>query len=298
VALIKIENVSKSYDKKVNALTNLNLEVEEGKVFTFLGPNGSGKTTTIKLMNGLLQPDTGTIEILGFDPLLNPIEIRKVSGVVTEHGGMYDHMNGLDNLLFYGSMFNLTPAETKQRAWELLDRLNLLEASNRKLKTYSTGMRQRLGLARAMLHRPKLLCLDEPTAGLDPFNVAVVNEMIHEIAVENKTSIFLCTHQLRYAQEISNSYGLINKGHMLAQGSFEELSKLTEQQDKIIVEYRKKDSEQLTEETFVLNNFDETPTIVNKLVNDGASIYSVKKVVPLLEDIYFALLNTEKIVTE
>ena len=149
---------------------------------------------------------------MGIDPSKEPEKVHALSGVVTEHARMYDHLTGMENLIFYGSLFGLGKEEARQRAENLLKRLALNEAENQRLSAYSTGMRQRLSLARALLHRPRVLFLDEPTSGLDPESAQNVNRLIRDLAVKENVTIFLCTHQLRYAQEICTRYGLIEEG--------------------------------------------------------------------------------------
>ena len=153
---------------KRQALKQLSLSLSAGEVFGFLGPNGAGKTTTVKLLTGVLTPSGGSCEILGVNPHTQPEKAHLLSGIVTEHAQMYNNLTGIENLLFYATAFGLKQKEGEQRGELLLRELDLMEAKDRKLATYSTGMRQRLSLARALLHRPKVLFLDEPTSGLDP----------------------------------------------------------------------------------------------------------------------------------
>ena len=206
------DNLSKTYPGGKQALCHMNLSLGTGEVFGFLGPNGAGKTTTVKLLTGILTPTEGSCLVMGYDPSKEPEKTHSLTGVVTEHAQMYDHLTGLENLLFYASVFNLSPQEGKDRARNLLERLGLWEAAKQPLSTYSTGMRQRLSLARALIHGPQVLFLDEPTSGLDPESAQSVNSLIRNLAREEGTTVFLCTHQLRYAQELCTRYGLIEEG--------------------------------------------------------------------------------------
>ena len=199
---IRLQNLSKTYENGKRAVQHITLTLGQGEVFGFLGPNGAGKTTTVKLLNGILSPSEGICQIFGLNPAEEPERVHALSGVVTEHAQMYDNLTGMQNLIFYASVFGISIREAQKRAVFLLKRLKLEEASNQKLSTYSTGMRQRLSLARALIHRPKVLFLDEPTSGLDPESAQSVNQLIQEMAKREGTTIFLCTHQLRYAQEI------------------------------------------------------------------------------------------------
>jgi len=279
-------NLSKTYEGGKEAVKNLTITLQQGEVFGFLGPNGAGKTTAVKLLSGILAPTTGESRIFDINPVENPVDLHQITGVLTEHAQMYDHMTGLDNLIFYGEVFGISKSESKARALSLLDELELSDAKDRKLATYSTGMRQRLSLARAMIHKPKLLFLDEPTSGLDPESILSVNQMIKNLAENEGTTIFLCTHQLRYAQEICCRYGLIDNGVMLAEGTLDELRALITK----AMTLRIKTDEEVLE--FEVKKEDEIPEKVRQIVDRGCNIYSVSTEAPSLEDVYFAL--TEK----
>ena len=179
---VTIQKLSKTYPGGKEALKQLSLSLSTGEVFGFLGPNGAGKTTTVKLLTGVLTPSDGSCDIMGVNPNVQPEKAHLLSGIVTEHAQMYDNLTGMENLLFYAAAFGLEQKAGKQRGESLLKELELIEAKDRKLATYSTGMRQRLSLARALLHHPKVLFLDEPTSGLDPESAQNVNQMIHNLA--------------------------------------------------------------------------------------------------------------------
>lgn len=176
---VELHNLSKTYPGGKQAVRDVSLSLEPGEVFGFLGPNGAGKTTTVKLLNGMLTPTEGTCRVLGADPAREPEKVHAVSGVVTEHARMYDNLTGMQNLIFYAELFGLPADEAAGRAEALLREMELEEAKDRKLAAWSTGMRQRLSLARALIHGPKILFLDEPTSGLDPESAQNVNRMNH-----------------------------------------------------------------------------------------------------------------------
>lgn len=297
---VTIQSLSKTYTGGKEALKQLSLSLSAGEVFGFLGPNGAGKTTTVKLLTGVLTPSGGSCEILGVNPNTQPEKAHLLSGIVTEHAQMYDNLTGIENLLFYATAFGLKQKEGKQRGELLLRELDLTEAKDRKLATYSTGMRQRLSLARALLHRPKVLFLDEPTSGLDPESAQNVNQMIQNLARKEGITIFLCTHQLRYAQEICTRYGLIEQGSLLASGTLEELRARVFITKTLCVcasavpdglNFVKRGANE-----FEVNIRDkkEIPGLVRKLVEAGEDIYSVNLMEPSLEDIYFALTAGRK----
>ena len=220
---IVTNSITKIYPGGNRAVSGLSLSLNQGEVYGFLGPNGAGKTTTVKILTGMLSPSEGNCEVMGIDPSAEPEKIHAISGVITEHAQMYDNLTGLENLLFYGSLFGLDRNCAQSRGLGLLRQLDLEEAADRRLSAYSTGMRQRLSLARALIHRPKVLFLDEPTSGLDPESARNVNRLIRDLALKEGVTVFLCTHQLRYAQEICTRYGLIEKGSLLASGTLDEL---------------------------------------------------------------------------
>lgn len=294
---IEINQLEKIYPEGKKALDNVSLVVPQGTIFGFLGPNGAGKTTTVKLLNGILDPTDGEMRVLGLDPVSEAEKLHQSTGVLTEHAGMYDHFSGIDNLRFFGQLFGMSNAESDLRGRQLLEKLGLTEAADVKLKSYSTGMRQRLSLARTLIHRPQVLFLDEPTSGLDPESTKSVNELLLELSKEEGTTIFLCTHQLRYAQEICNEYGLMDNGQLLALGSLRELRKRTFDSFKVMIET---DLMPLTIESnrvkgdlyeISIQRKDEIAQLVKKIVAQGGNISQVTPVDYSLEDIYFALLE-------
>jgi len=297
--VITANQITKIYSNEKKALNCVDLNIEEGEIFGFLGPNGAGKTTAVKLLNGMLQLTEGSCSVFGIEPAKSPEEIHKLSGVVTEHAQMYNNLTGLQNLMFFGEVFGIDTVETKRRALEILERLELSDAKDRKLSEYSTGMRQRLSLARAMFHQPKILFLDEPTSGLDPESAQNVNNLIKSLARDKGTSIFLCTHQLRYAEEICTKYGLISEGSMLAEGSLDELHGLvfSGMTAKIKCDKYPKELNTRQDGEYMLvdvNSYDEIPPLVKQIVNDGGNVYHVSAQKHSLEEIYFALIEKRK----
>lgn len=296
---VTIQNLSKTYSGGKEALKHLSLSLNSGEVFGFLGPNGAGKTTTVKLLTGVLTPSGGSCDIMGINPDTQPEKAHALSGIVTEHAQMYDNLTGIENLIFYASAFGLEQKEGKQRGEILLKELELTDAKDRKLATYSTGMRQRLSLARALMHRPKVLFLDEPTSGLDPESAQNVNQMIHNLACKEGVTVFLCTHQLRYAQEICTRYGLIEQGSLLALGTLDELRSQVFRSKALRI-YASDIPESLNfqkcgayEFETKIQDIKEIPALVRKIVEAGGDIYSVNLAEPSLEDIYFALTCKE-----
>jgi len=296
--VIHVSNLSKEFGTQ-KAVNNVNFILEEGEIFGFLGPNGAGKTTTIKLLNGMVTPTYGSMSIFGVDPTAEPEKIHQKAGVLTEHAQMYNDLTGLNNLIFFGELFGLNKNESAKRAEDLLEQLDLSYAKDKKLSDYSTGMRQRLSLARALIHSPKLLFLDEPTSGLDPESSQTVNNLIKDLAHKHKTTVFLCTHQLRYAEEVCTSYGLIDKGVMFAHGNLDELRakvsscyKLTIKSDIVPVGVEFKVKGENTYELEVETDR-EVAKVVANIVTSGGSVFHVLTEQLSLEDIYFALTRRQ-----
>ena len=295
---ITAENLSKTYPGGNKAVDNISFELGQGEIFGFLGPNGAGKTTTVKMLCGMLSPTGGGCTVYGIDPTKEPERLHQICGIVTEHAQMYDHMTGADNLTFYGTLFGMSRPDCEKRAKELMERLGLAEAQNRKLSAYSTGMRQRLSIARALMHSPKMLFLDEPTSGLDPESAQNVNAMIRRLAKEG-TTVFLCTHQLRYAREICTSYGLMNKGNLFAVGDIEKLRAMAGEKSKVRIKTNIVPTDIQCEFVddgtydFEIKTDSDIPRIVKKIVDRGGDIYGVSKKEMTLEDIYFSLINSK-----
>ena len=292
---VELHNLSKTYPGGKQAVQNVSLELEPGEVFGFLGPNGAGKTTTVKLLNGMLTPTEGICRVLGSDPALEPEKVHAVSGVVTEHARMYENLTGLENLVFYAELYGISADEAARRSESLLKEMELEEAKDRKLAAWSTGMRQRLSLARALIHRSKILFLDEPTSGLDPESAQNVNRMIREMAENSGITVFLCTHQLRYAQEICTRYALIEEGRLLAEGTLDELRSETFSRITLQIRAGSMPPEMGFRQTGAqeyeasIRSEDEIPEIVRRIAAAGGDIYKVEARQPDLEDIYFAL---------
>ena len=308
---IVTQNLTKIYDSGKKAVENLSIDIKQGEVFGFLGPNGAGKTTVVKLLNGMLTPTEGSSKVFDIDPVTAPEVLHQFSGVLTEHAHMYDHLTGFQNLVFYGTLFGIDKNESEKRAISMLEQLELTEAKDRKLSAYSTGMRQRLSLARAMIHKPKILFLDEPTSGLDPESILHVNSLIKNLAENEGTTIFLCTHQLRYAQEICCSYGLINEGVLLAIGDIDHLRSLVFSGMTVSIEADRfpdgkkhvktnelcfeseelKNRPGISHYEFDVDSEEEIPVIVKYIVDNGGSVYHVSARRLSLEEIYFSLIE-------
>ena len=218
---IKVENLTRDFEAKegpVRALDGLTLEVPAGTIFGFLGPNGAGKTTTIRLLLGLLEPTAGQAQVLGFDTRTQADEVRARTGALLEHVGIYEQLSAEDNLEFYGRAWRLPRAERRARIQALLTDMGLWERRRDRAGTWSRGMKQKLALARALLHRPSLVLLDEPTAGLDVPSAAAVRDDLAALAAREGVTVFLTTHNMAEAERLCSRVAVIRQGKLLAVG--------------------------------------------------------------------------------
>jgi ABC-2 type transport system ATP-binding protein len=219
---IRLENLTRDFEI-IRAVDGLSLEVPAGTIFGFLGPNGAGKTTTIRLLLGLLEPTAGRAEVLGYDTQAQAEEIRARTGALLEHSGVYESLSAQDNLEFYARAYRLPRADRQARIRELLEQMGLWERRQDQAGTWSKGMQQKLALARALLHRPPLVLLDEPTAGLDVPSAAAVRDDLAELAEREGTTVFLTTHNMAEAERLCGRVAVIRKGRLVAVGHPDEL---------------------------------------------------------------------------
>ena len=204
---------------KVRALDRLTFEVPRGIVFGFLGPNGAGKTTVIRVLLGLLDPTEGSTEVFGLDPRLHGGEVRAQAGALLEHNGVYERLSALQNLDFYARAWRMPGGERQARIRELLSQFGLWDRRDEPVGGWSRGMKQKLAIARAVLHRPPLVFLDEPTAGLDPVASASLRDDLVKLAQQEGVTIFLTTHNLAEAERLCALVGVIRKGQLLDFGA-------------------------------------------------------------------------------
>jgi len=207
----------------VRALDDLTVEVPAGVVFGFLGPNGAGKTTTIRLLLNLIEPTSGSAEVLGFDTRTQGHEIRARCGALLEHSGLYERLNAEDNLRFYGRVARMTERDIEQRIEELLTQMGLWDRRKEAVVKWSRGMKQKLAIARAVFHRPGLVFLDEPTAGLDPVAANGLRKDLAALVSQQGATIFLTTHNMAEAEKLCNLVAVIRQGRLLAVGNPAEL---------------------------------------------------------------------------
>jgi ABC-2 type transport system ATP-binding protein len=206
------------------ALDDLDLTAERGEVLALLGPNGAGKTTTVRLLNGILRPDAGSSRVLGLDPLADGDELRRRTGVLTEHAGLDERLSARENLRLTARIRGLPADVAARRIGELLERFGMSERADEPMGGFSTGQRKRVGLVRALLHEPELLFLDEPTSGLDPEATRDVVELIASLAADHGRTVVLCTHFLAEAGRLAHRMAVLDRGRLQAFGRPAELA--------------------------------------------------------------------------
>ena len=218
--------------QKIAAVVDLSFRVDEGEVYGLIGPNGSGKSTTMKVILGLIRATMGNTEVFGIDS--GKVGSRADVGFLPENPYFYKHLSGFETLKFYGKLCGLNRGQLGEAIPRLLEKVGLEKAADRPLSGYSKGMLQRIGLAQALIHEPRLVVLDEPTAGVDPRGAREIRDIVLKLKEEGK-SVILCSHLLEQVQEVCDRVGIMSQGRMVREGPLEELTKL-EGQEEIILE--------------------------------------------------------------
>lgn len=302
--MILTKNLTK-YFKDLKAVDSVNLHVKAGEVLALLGPNGAGKTTTVRMLTTVLRPSDGTARVAGYDVFEHPSEVRSSVGVLTEDHGLYDRMHIEEYLDFFGQIYDMPAVEREQRIQHLLGRFGLLDARNRRIGKFSKGMRQKLSLARSLLHSPPVLLLDEPTSAMDPASARLVRNAIKNLRSEDR-AIIVCTHNLAEAEELADKIAIIRYGKIIANGTVPELK------EQLLGpgEYKVQLAEPLDGRELPLpdglvvtqNGLDwfsyrapdaqETnPQILNKLVTAGYQVVKLEEVQRSLESVYLQAVN-------
>ncbi|MCA1025366.1 MULTISPECIES: ABC transporter ATP-binding protein [Cytobacillus] len=301
-AVVKIENVTKII-KKRKIIDSLSFEVMEGEVFGFLGPNGAGKTTTIRMIVGLIGISEGDIKILGNSVQTNFEKAIQHVGAIVENPEMYKFMSGYQNLLHYAKM---SEGITKEKIMETVEFVGLTERIHDKVKTYSLGMRQRLGLAQCLLHDPKVLILDEPTNGLDPAGIREIRDHVRKLARERGMAVIVSSHLLSEMEMMCDRVGIIQKGKLIT------IQSVHEQVEGGAKEYEI-DVDHPTEAMFAVNRLipqqqaevkgntlmlraqkEDIPLLVKEWVHDGINIYRIQETTKTLEDRFLEVTTLQK----
>lgn len=302
--VLRVKDLTKKFGKRV-AVNKVSFDVFEGEIFGFLGPNGAGKTTTLRMIAGLAKPDSGNILICGYS-LKTKFEkaIRNVGGII-ENPEMYKNLSGIDNLKYYASLYGKID---KNRINQVVDIVGLTSRIKDKVKSYSLGMKQRLGIAQALLHSPKLLILDEPTNGLDPTGIIDMRRFLKETALKENIGILISSHNLAEMELMCDSIGIISNGKLENIRTIDQLKKYNNNQQiylkvnfpnfagKLIAEKFNPEKITIIKDTLTVNiAHDKIPEITTLLVNNGIDIYSASAVVKTLEDVFLDTINRKSL---
>jgi len=305
VPAILLDRVVHRYGTTV-ALRDLSLTVEEGEVFSLLGHNGAGKTTTVRIVNGLLAPESGTVQVFGRSPLSDGAAVRRRTAVLTESPTVDDRLTARETLRAFAAMYDVAPGDIRPRTEALLAEFGIADRANDRVGGFSRGMKQRLSLARALVHDPDLLFLDEPTAGLDPAATHQLHQTVRQMARTRGRTVVLCTHNLVEAQALSDRVAVLGGGTLLALGTPAELARRMAPRLEVSVEVdpaRHADAEAViarldglsvsAERGGVLRvggiPRDRVPDLASRLVSSGIPLYRLEPHEPSLTDAYFAL---------
>lgn len=312
-SVIEVEGLTKTFGS-YTAVDHLNFEVKEGEVFGLLGPNGAGKTTTIRMLACLISPSAGSAKVGGYKIGEDQLEVRQSVGILTENPSLYERLTAYENMAFFAEAYNLSePQEKSKRIRELLDFFNLWERRNDKVATFSKGMKQKLAIARALVHKPPILFLDEPTAGLDPETSKEVRDLMAKLSRYEKHTILLCTHHLEDAEKLCNRVMIINRGKSVIVGAPDELrdriadkptvqitlKKITYEiieAVKNISQVKQVNADEIT--SILTITLDDaqlgTPKVVRKIVEADGLVLGVNILRPSLEEAYLKLIKEER----
>lgn len=312
MAVIEVEELTKTFDSFV-AVNHLTFRIEEGEVFGLLGPNGAGKTTTIRMLAGLISPSGGTANVKGYSIGGDSLKVRETVGILTENPSLYERLTAYENMDFFAEAYGLSDPQKKQtRIKELLEFFGLWERRQEKVGSFSKGMKQKLAIARALVHEPPVLFLDEPTSSLDPESSKEVRDLIEKLSLTEKNTVLLCTHHLEDAERLCNRVMIINRGKNVVVGTPDELRAKISGAPTVEITLKKLDSriveaaknvtqaKQVTSDesasklTVTLDDSQSgTPELVKKVVEAGGLILGVNILRPSLEEAYLTLIKEE-----
>jgi len=306
-SVIQISSLSRRFGEK-NAVDNLTLDVQAGEIFGFLGHNGAGKTTTVRLLNGVLEPTSGNAKVLGLDPQIEGPALRARTGVLTETPSLDERLTARENLSIYADLYNVVRADVAGRVNFMLSEFDLSDRADEKVGGYSKGMKQRLALARALLHKPDVLFLDEPTAALDPVAARNVHTLVEDLARREGCTVFLCTHNLVEAQKLCDRVAVMEHGKLVALGTPADLTRqfvkrldvdlevdpvqmdlalqTLHEFPQLVISPPKREKDILT---ITISGRDAIPELLSSLVQRGLRVYRLAPQEVNLEEVYFAL---------
>ena len=233
--ILEVRDLVKKYGD-LEAVKGISFDIAEGEIFSLLGPNGAGKTTTISILSTLLTPTAGDASVCGHSVTKEPVAVKKSIGIIPQEIALYDELSALENLKFWGQMYNLSGKALSLRVDEVLDQVGLTERAKERIKTYSGGMKRRVNIAVGLLHKPRLLFMDEPTVGIDPQSRRAILESVKALNQAGMTILYT-THYMEEAQELSDRVGIIDYGELIALGTQEELTAKVGETDTLILHF-------------------------------------------------------------
>jgi len=309
--MIEVKNLTKKFNGFA-AVDQISFEVKKSEIFGLLGPNGAGKSTTIRMLTTLIRPNEGTAKIGGYDVIKQDSKVRQLIGLVSEKMIMYDRLTAKENLKFFGKLYNMPDEVLNSKIDELLEMVNLSKWENSKVGTFSTGMRQRMNVVRALLNTPQVLFLDEPTLGLDPQSTVEIREFIRKLNREHKTTIILTTHMMNEADLLCDRIGIIDQGKIVSLDTSANLKKIisgdgttilkleipnltsnllnTIQSVKCVSSVSQENSSHITVHATGDDAFD---LIIDAVRSQKAKINSIEKLEPTLEDVFLKITGRE-----
>jgi len=228
-AILEVHNLTKNFGD-FTAVKGVSFNIEEGEVFSLLGPNGAGKSTTISMLSCLLEPSGGEAQVGGFSVSSSPMDVKRIIGVVPQEIALYDDLSARENLIFWGQMYGMSGSSLKVRVDQVLEEIGLVDKANQRLKTYSGGMKRRVNIGVGLLHKPRLLFMDEPTVGIDPQSRRNILDSVKELNSQGMTVLYT-THYMEEAEELSDRVGIIDHGELIALGTQRELTQTIGQND-------------------------------------------------------------------
>ncbi|MBU8923049.1 MAG: ABC transporter ATP-binding protein [Bacteroidales bacterium] len=302
--MIEVSEIRKQFGE-VRAVDGLSFKVSEGEIFGLLGPNGAGKTTTISMLSGLLAPDSGTITVAGMDISAGDRRAKAMMGVIPQEIALYDELSGRENLHFWGGLYGLTGADLKKATARVLKMVDLTDRADDQVGKYSGGMKRRINLCAGLIHRPKIILLDEPTLGIDPQARIKILEIVKKEA-KSGTTIIYTTHYLEEAEELCDRIAIIDKGAIYAEGSLAELVDLAGEEDIITVtgDFKGWKGDNLPEGVrldhmeegslrFYISRKDSLGSLLNSFFGAGISVESVSISEPGLQGVFLKLTGRE-----
>jgi ABC-2 type transport system ATP-binding protein len=302
--MIEADGLTKRFDG-FTAVDGVTLRVRPGELLALLGPNGAGKTTTVRMLSAILKPTLGSARINGYDVVAEAGQVRRHVGLLTEQPGLYTRSTGLEYVTFFGRLYGMNDADIVERALSLFERFNMPGTAQRRLGEYSKGMRQKVGIIRAMLHDPSVLLLDEPTSAMDPHSAKLVRDAVLELRNERR-AIIVCTHNLAEAEILADRIAIINEGKIIAENDPDTLKQQMQRRqrfelrldhppdgvelvlDDLVTVERFEDNvlRYLTDDPLLVN-----PRVVRRLDGLGLGVVELRELSASLEDVYLKIVG-------